>query len=105
MQNYVLGVTPSPESRGGVDYFGPDGDQGESLTAALRGGETQFLLSVGGALGGGSVQTTETPGGGGGRAAIITQFTVTTITPLSVQSQITALAAAQATEVPERRCA
>jgi hypothetical protein len=47
VQNYVLGVSPTPEARGGVDYFGTAGDQALSLTAALRGGQTQFLLSFG----------------------------------------------------------
>ncbi len=48
VQNYVLGVSPTPAARGGVDYFGAAGDQVQSLTVALRGGETQFLLSFGG---------------------------------------------------------
>jgi hypothetical protein len=47
VQNYVLGVSPTPEARGGVDYFGTAGDQALSLTSALRGGQTQFLLSFG----------------------------------------------------------
>jgi hypothetical protein len=47
VQSYTLGVTPAPGSRGGIDYFGTAGDQGQSLTAALRGGQTQFFLSFG----------------------------------------------------------
>ena len=47
VQSYVLGVSPSPESRGGVEYFGTSGDQVVGLTAALRGGQTQFLFSFG----------------------------------------------------------
>ena len=47
VQNYLLGVVPVPGSRGGVDYFGADGDQVRSLTAALRNGVTQFVLSFG----------------------------------------------------------
>jgi hypothetical protein len=50
VQNYVLSVDPTPAARGGLAYFGPLGNQVESLTTALRDGTTQFLLSFGEAV-------------------------------------------------------
>ncbi len=47
IHNYLLSVDPAPAARGGVAYFGPDGNQVQNLTAALREGTTQFLLSFG----------------------------------------------------------
>jgi hypothetical protein len=48
VQNYLLGVDPLPAgARGGVDYFGVTGNQVRDLTAALRAGTSQFLLSFG----------------------------------------------------------
>ena len=47
VENYQLSVVPTAEARGGVVYFGPDGDQVESLTASLRQGVDQYNLSFG----------------------------------------------------------
>jgi hypothetical protein len=48
VQNYFLGVDPLPAgARGGVAYFGAAGNEVRDLTAALRQGTSQFLLSFG----------------------------------------------------------
>ncbi len=47
VENYVLNVEPTPTARGGLAYFGPEGNEARSLTAALREGTSQFLLSFG----------------------------------------------------------
>ena len=44
-ENNLLSVAPTAEARGGAVYFGPDGTQVQSLTAALRAGTDQFLFS------------------------------------------------------------
>jgi hypothetical protein len=48
IHNYLLTVDASPAARGGIAYFGPDGNQVQSLTTALRDGVDQFPLSFGG---------------------------------------------------------
>ena len=47
VENYQLSVVPTAAARGGFVYFGPDGDQVESLTASLRRGVDQYNLSFG----------------------------------------------------------
>jgi hypothetical protein len=48
VSGYVLDVAPSPTARGGVAYFGPDGEpQVRSLTADLRAGVGLFDLTYG----------------------------------------------------------
>jgi hypothetical protein len=48
VQSYFLGVDPLPPgARGGAAYFGASGSQVQDLTAALRAGTSQFLLTFG----------------------------------------------------------
>jgi hypothetical protein len=47
VQNVILNVQATPAARGGVAIFSPEGNEVESLTAALRAGTSQFVLSFG----------------------------------------------------------
>jgi len=74
-ETFNLSVTNVAASvRGGVDYFGADGNQVRPLTAELRSGTTDFLLSYG---------STAPPLLGSGRpaAAVATVAAVTQVVP------------------------